>query len=116
MKPKNANWYIKVLTGLLFIGIIAFYTVIQSEDFIDGPQITILSPAGGILLEEPLILIQGKAERVAEITLNGSPIFIDESGDFNEQILLVPGLNIITLEAQDKFERTVSKELELIYK
>ena len=116
MAVKSANWYIKVLFGLLFIGILGFYTVLQSEDFVEGPQITILSPAGGILLEEPLVHIQGRAERVAEITLNGSPIFIDESGNFDEQILLVQGLNIITLEAQDKFERTVSKELELIYK
>ena len=113
---KSANWYLKVLFGLLFIGVIAGYTVLQSEDFIDGPQITILSPADGILFEEPLVRIEGRAERVAEITLNGSPIFIDESGNFDEQLLLVSGQNIITIEAQDKFERKVSKKLELLYK
>ena len=116
MAVKSANWYMKVLLGLLFIGVIAGYTILQSEDFIEGPQITILSPAGGILQSEPLVQIQGKAMRVAEITMNGAPIFIDESGNFDEQILLAHGLNIITLEAQDKFERKVSKELELLYK
>lgn len=113
---SHSTSLIKVLFGLLFIGVIAAYTIIQSEDFVDGPQITILSPESGILFEEPLVHIQGKAERVADITLNGNPIFIDESGNFDEQLLLVDGLNIITLEAQDRFERTVSKELELIYK
>jgi hypothetical protein len=116
MAVKSANWYIRVLLGLLFVGVIAFYTVLQSEDFARGPEITILSPEGGILLSEPEVEVRGVAERVNEITLNGNSIFIDESGAFNETILLVPGINIITIEAQDKFERRVTETLELLYK
>ncbi len=116
MKVKSANWYVRVFFGLVFVGVIAFYTVLQSEDFARGPEITILSPASGILLNEPLVEIQGEALRVSDITLNGNPIFIDESGAFSETILLVSGLNIIKVEAQDKFERKVSKTLELLYK
>ena len=116
MIKKSANWYIKLLFGLIFVGIIVGYVIFQSTDFVDGPLITISSPEDGILVTEPLVHIKGIAERVSEIRLNGNPIFIDESGNFDEPLLLVYGHNIITLEAQDKFERTISKELELIYK
>ena len=115
MSVKSANWYARALIGLLFLGVIAFYTLIQSEDFARGPEIAILYPQGGILLSEPLVEIRGVALRVSDITLNDAPIFIDESGAFNETILLVPGLNIITIEAQDKFERRVTKTLELLH-
>ena len=115
MSVKSANWYARALIGLLFLGVIAFYTLIQSEDFARGPEIAILYPQSGILLSEPLVEIRGVALRVSDITLNDAPIFIDESGAFNETILLVPGLNIITIEAQDKFERRVTKTLELLH-
>jgi hypothetical protein len=113
---KSANSYLKILLGVLFIAVIFGYTYFQSEDFARGPEFTYLSPEGGTIFEDSLIEVKGQVLRVSKITLNGNPIFTDEEGNFSEAILLSIGQNIITLEAQDRFERKVTETLELIYK
>lgn len=116
MRSRSANTYIKYLAGALFVAVILGYAYFQSELLAHGPQFTFIEPASGTMFEEPLVNIRGKVERVSDITLNGDHIFIDEEGNFSEKILLSPGQNIITLEAQDKFGRKITKILELIYK
>lgn len=116
MRPKTPYWYLKVIIGLIFISLLASYAYIQSDDFARGPEITILSPSSGTMIEDSLISIEGIAQRVAKLELNGDSIFIDEKGNFREQLLLVEGQNIITLSAEDKFGREVKEIVELIHK
>ncbi len=114
MLRKSANTYIKILLGVLFIAVIFGYTYFQSTFLAEGPQFTFVSPASGTIIEDSLVEIKGVVLRISDISLNGSPIFIDEEGNFSEMILLSPGQNIITLEAQDKFERKITRVLELV--
>lgn len=113
---RTAHSYIKILFGVLLIIAIAAYAYSKSDDFAAGPTITILSPKNGTTVNESLIEIQGFAEHISHITLNGRQIFTTEEGIFDEQLLLAYGYNIITLTAQDRFERTITKTLELVYK
>lgn len=115
MKIKTIHWYAKVLFGLLFLAVIGVYAYAQTDEFAQGPEITILTPEGGTMIEDSLIAVEGLAYRVAEVELNGAPIFIDEAGNFREHVLLVPGQNIITLHAKDKFGREVKEIVELLY-
>ena len=114
MANKSANTYIKILLGALFVAVIFGYAYFQSSFLADGPQFTLLEPASGTMFEESLVEIKGKVERVSTISLNGNTIFIDEEGNFSEMMLLSFGQNIITLEAQGKFERKITEVLELI--
>lgn len=116
MRHRTVNWYLKLLLGILFIVIIAGYTYIQSNDFARGPILIIDRPENGASVEEPLVMVEGSALHISDIQLNGNSIFIDETGHFSEQMLLVRGQNVITLSAQDKFGREVKKTLELVYK
>jgi hypothetical protein len=116
MGTRTTRSYLKLAVGILFILIISTYTYTKSGDFIKGPSLTILSPQDGILLEEPLVEIRGKVERISSITINDNPIFVDESGNFNEQLLMSYGQNIITIRAEDKFERVVEEVLKVVYK
>jgi len=116
MGHRSVNTYIKILLGVLFIAVIFGYTYFQSTFLADGPQFTFIEPSSGTIVEDSLVEIKGVVSRVSDISLNGNPIFIDEEGNFSEIILLSHGQNIITLEAQDKFERKITEVLELIYK
>lgn len=115
IRLKTANWYVKTSIGVLFICVIAWYAYHQSSNFLRGPIVTIDTPENGAVLNDPLIEVQGSAEHVSAISLNGSPIFIDENGHFSEHILLSKGPNIITVTAHDTFKREVQKTVELIY-
>jgi len=104
---------ILLTTLILFILIFAGF---KAKDLVLGPQIIITSPQNGALLTSPLITIEGKALRIAFITLNDRQIFVNEQGTIREQLLLQNGYTILSLKATDRFNRKVEKRLELIYK
>lgn len=91
------------------------YAYLKSREFIMGPRITINSPENGTSFSSALITIEGNAQNISHITLNDSPIFIDSQGRFSEKLLLLPGYNIITLKAEDRFGKKTEKALELVY-
>lgn len=108
----------KILYVFLFIalfGSIGWYAYAQSENLIQGPRIEIESPENGSTANDPLVKITGSAENISHIRLNDRPIFIDDEGRFSEVLLLLPGYNIIEITARDRFERTTSKKLELVF-
>jgi hypothetical protein len=63
-----------------------------------------------------LIEIQGRARNIAYINLNGTQMFTDKNGYFDEKLLLSPGYNVVTLDATDKFGKKTEKKMELILK
>ena len=99
----------------LFIGFIFFYAYYQSRGIIAGPQISITTPQNGEVFASPLIHINGKVVRAKEITLDGRAIFIDLGKNFNEELLLAPGYNIIELAAKDADGHDTKQTLEVIY-
>lgn len=115
MLKKSANTYIKLIIGVLFVVTVVFYTYIKSNNFIEGPVLTINTPQNGSTVTKSLIDIKGKAEHISHIQLNNNQIFVDEEGNIDEQLLLSFGYNIITIEADDRFGRKIKKTLEIIY-
>ena len=96
--------------------ILVGYAAFQAEAFFLGPRLTIDSPLSGISTSTSLISIEGRASNISYLTLNGAKIFTDERGYFKERILLSYGYNIVTVAAIDRFDRTVTKSLQIIYK
>jgi len=97
---------------LLSFGVYGFF---KARIFMAGPQITIISPANGQSVSEPLTSIAGKAVNVASLYLNGRKIFTDKDGNFAESLLLANGYNTIEVSGADKFNRKINKILELVY-
>jgi hypothetical protein len=104
-------WLI-IVVGALLVGYAAF----QAEALFLGPRLTIDSPLSGLSTSTSLVTIEGSASNISYLSLNGEKIFTDEQGYFKEKILLSYGYNIVTLSATDRFGRTVTKSLQLIYK
>ena len=102
-----------IFAGLLFL--ILVYTYFQMQSLITGPVISIKTPSNGAVLSDPLVDIEGSAKNISRITMNDRQIFIDESGVFKEKLLLSPGYNIITLQAEDRFGRDTKSTLDLVY-
>lgn len=88
-------------SGVLFLLLLIVYSAYQARVYLAGPHIAIERAAqNGSLLD-----ISGNAERVAFLSLNGRQIFTDERGVWQETILLLPGYNIVSLAATDRFGR-----------
>jgi hypothetical protein len=97
-----------------FVLVILLYGLFQARDLIQGPVIQIHAPEDGATVTDTLIRIEGEAHNISEITLNERRILVNETGYFNEQLLLPEGYTIMTFEARDRFGRTTKETLQLV--
>lgn len=111
----NLKRVLSLLLVLLFAGTIFYYAYYQSRGIIAGPTITLLSPHDGDELTSTLVNVRGSVLRSKELTLDGRAIFVDLSGNFNEQLLLYPGYNIIELAAKDADGREEKKTVGIVW-
>jgi hypothetical protein len=112
---KSGSDYLKLYSIIFFSVLIVGYFIFNFRVFIAGPEIIITSPQNGETTDKDLVEVTGKAENVNFISINDRSIFLDENGNFKEFLLLSSGYNIIVIKAQDKFKRSISKNLEIIY-
>lgn len=103
------GWFISivVLTGL------GAFIYKGTLDYRLGPVVEIISPAPYSSTTDRLITVRGITRHVTSIKLDGRPIFINTSGEFEEKLLLHDGYTIIRIDAEDRFGRHVEKTLEL---
>jgi len=92
------------------------YTAYEIQKLVFGPRIVVLSPKNGTLLSDPVTEISGVAKNINNISLNDRKIFVDEQGNFKENVLLSYGYNAFAIKANDKFGRNTEKIIEVIYK
>ncbi|MBX4198502.1 hypothetical protein KW782_04195 [Candidatus Parcubacteria bacterium] len=111
---RSGKTIVKIVISIIAIVSIGGYALYQAQNLINGPELNLEYPINGSTLNTPAVAIKGIAKNVAYISLNNRQIFIDNEGLFNEELVLAPGYNIWTLEAKDKFGRSVSKKIELI--
>lgn len=94
---KKLAWTI----GVLFFVLLIAYSAYQGRAYLAGSRITIEHT----VVNSSTVDISGSAERVAFLSLNGRQIFTDKNGVWQETILLLPGYNVVTLAATDRFGR-----------
>lgn len=111
----NLKRILVTLIATIFVGSIFYYTYYQSRAIIAGPTITLTSPTEGETVTGSLVHITGTAVHAKELTLDGRPIFVDLSGNFNEQLLLFPGYNIIEVVAKDADGREEKKTIGVVW-
>ena len=98
---------------IVFFLLIVGYAYFEARGVLYGPSIAVTP--GVQEVTDPFISIQGKADRIAELSMNGRPISVTEDGAFNEPYLLSPGLNRIMLDATDSYGRTTQQIVQVVY-
>ena len=90
------------LGGILFILFFSFF-ISRFAHFIRSPFLDIIEPADKTVIEEPVVSLRGKTEKESHLTVNGREIRIDESGNFNERLQLLSGVNILEFLVHNRF-------------
>src|SRR4051812_33151329 len=106
---EDGKLLVRILVISFFVETFIGYSIFQAHKIISGPQIALASPQNGETTHKSDVDISGIAKNISFISLNDRPIYIDESGNFTEKLLLYPGYNIIKLQARDKFGASVEK-------
>lgn len=113
---RNGIYYLKFYSLVALGLIVVLYSGFQAQKIIRGPVITLTSPLNGATYTTALIEVKGVAKNISELYLNDRPLYTDKSGNFGDALLLIPGYNIIKLNAKDKFGARTEKKIEIIYK
>ena len=109
---KNIKWWIGTISCTTLFGVIVIFAYAKMNFLIHGVQI---SASINKTNSSPVAIITGKAPNATYLSLNGREIFVDTDGSFAEKVVLLPGLGVITLTAQDKFGKTADKEFQIVY-
>lgn len=87
--------------GLLIIGYLLYKTIIITSP----PEVVIYEPEENWAIDNPLLLVRGKADPVAKVKINGQAVPLDAAGDFNQELVLGLGLNKIEISATKRYSR-----------
>ena len=110
----NARKKLGIILAILFLLSFLVYSGFEAEKLIYGPQIILTSPKNNDTLNgSGLIKVTGSTKNVSFLSLDGRQIFTDTNGNFNENLVLLPGYNIITLGATGRYGKEVTKKLQL---
>jgi len=113
---RKARRLMKISITLAAVLVVIGYGFLKAKLFLEGPQVLVATPVDGMVVNDPLITINGTAKNIAHLTLDGGKIFTDEAGVFSESRLLSYGYNTVTVSASDKFGRNAEKTLRIMYK
>ena len=98
--------------GFFFVLVLG-YAGFEARGVISGPKVALSSQAAAV--HDPLVTISGRADRITSLTLNGTAVPVTQDGAFNQQYLLSPGENTITIEGKDEYGRIASQNISYTY-
>jgi hypothetical protein len=94
------------ITLIIFLG----YGAFKLFPLVAGPALSLTSPTDFGTYADGTVLVEGRASRVATLTLNGAPLLRDKEGKFSSTLTFPRGGSILTLIATDRFGKTVSEK------
>ncbi|OGI63380.1 hypothetical protein A2914_00045 [Candidatus Nomurabacteria bacterium RIFCSPLOWO2_01_FULL_41_21] len=115
MTTSNTKKFLKITAFSVFFIFIIVYGFFRSRDLIFGVKIRDVNIMDGTKITESVNTITGNVKNAVNLILNGREISIDKEGNFKETIALLPGYNIVSIEAKDKFGKSDEKNYQLIY-
>ena len=101
--------------SVIIIAAISIYFFYQLSFLTKPPELVIECPSEDLIVREEKILIKGKTQINAEISINGGGVWLDENGVFNQELFLQEGINVIKIIAVNKFGRKNEVIRKIIY-
>lgn len=95
-----------IIGASLIVALVAFgYIVTQIRSVLAPPFLEVTEPAADLVVTGNSVVISGRAEIGAEVFINNQPVLMDATGQFTENLLLSPGLNVIEVTEKNKFNK-----------
>jgi hypothetical protein len=98
-----------VLTASIVLSLGALiYIASQVRSVMGAPLLEIIEPISDITIAGNSTVVADRAEIGATVTINNQAVLSDKNGQFTENLILSPGLNVIEVKAKNKFGRESS--------
>ena len=121
-RRRNSTWNFRFLTGkilmvvfgIAFLGGIFLLFGSRLTNFLQAPRLTLETPQDWTELTEPLVHIKGNTAKESQLTVNGREVTINESGAFDQDIELQPGLTTLEFIAENRFGKQTVVERRVV--
>ena len=90
---------IALVLGVLILSFIYF----RLRPYLSGPYIENINLNNYLEIETYSLTIEARFEHTSAVSINGSPVILNERGEIQHTLALTPGHNIIELELSDDF-------------
>ncbi len=96
---------------LLFFGYLAF----QYNSYTSPPNLTITKPQEGEVIKSDKVQVTGQTDTDAVVSVNGQKIAVLAGGNFSTTLILVPGVNTITIDSTSKYgkKKTLTRTVQI---
>lgn len=105
--------YIKLFSVIGLFSFIFIYSLFQTRSIKNGVLLQVNNIENGIETTEEIFSIEGNAKHASQLLVNGREILIDKENNFKTEVLLSPGYNIVTIEAEDRFNKYTKQIFEV---
>jgi cytoskeletal protein RodZ len=99
--PRTIIILVSLVIGLLAVG----YVGNQIRSVLAPPVLELTEPESDVTIQGSSLVIAGRAEIGADVTINDQIVLTDKNGQFNESLILSAGLNTVEVVARNKFDR-----------
>jgi cytoskeletal protein RodZ len=86
------------ILSMLILG----YLFYQYYNFIRPPEINIISPSPDQVINGKVVVVEGRTDREANLTINNQPVSINEDGSFKSEISIFEGTTQIEFVAKKR--------------
>ena len=87
---------------LLLVLLVGFLLYQYRASFLN-PPLNVIVPKEGIKVNNPDIVVVGSTDPNVTLTINSTPVAVDDDGRFSKNTTLFPGKSVITIRALNKF-------------
>lgn len=102
---------IRTLVIILIIVSLLGYLGFEIKDIITPPELIIFEPQDNITVNDLSIIIKGKTEKEARVSINNQEVLADPQGTFEKELQLQRGVNTIKITAKKQHSQE-----KIIYK
>ena len=92
-----------LVLAIMAIGLVFGYFWHQMNYLLNPPIIRIAYPVSDFITQEKSIQVAGRTSSEVSLTINGKEVYVDNKGNFSSVVSLDLGLNILKIEAKDRF-------------
>jgi len=102
--------------GLLVVGVIlivAVYIFVQYSSLFFPPELTIVSPKNGEIVDRNIVEVTGKTDPYATVTVDKDDVYVNLQGVFRKSEYLFSGDNNITVVSQNHYGKKTQKVINV---
>jgi len=101
LTPKTIIIALTIVLSLAAVG----YVFSQISSVLTPPTLELTEPKEDGTVQGNSIIFSGRSEIGADVFINDQAVLTDRNGQFNENLILSPGLNVIEVVVRNKFNK-----------